>query len=169
MLSLNDSCWEDFTSGYQIKYDVSQPLRRLEAAVDSEETNEILDELWDELHHQGDVGTASYLAVPQLIRIGIKKTIIDRRLIGLVALIEIQRHVSNISIPQQYEEEYHQGLQQIENLIAANKTLPWKKEYTSCALAALAASKGQIDIARIIQEFDDPDLTEKFEEFLNDY
>lgn len=169
MLSLTDIRWQDFTSGYQLKYDASLSLKQLEAASSGNEVVQILDELWNELHHQGDVGTASYLAVPQLVRIGIEKRLTDWRLIGLIALIEIQRHESQIAIPQQYKAEYFSALQQIEELIAVNTNLPWDRKYTSCALAALAASKGQIDMAKVIQELSDPDLTEKFDEFLDNY
>ena len=169
MLSLTDPRWQDFISGYQMKYDASLPLKQLEAASDNDEIIQILDELWDELHHQGDVGTASYLAVPQLVRIGLNKKFADWRLIGLVALIEVQRHESPVVLPQEYEAEYFHALQQIEPLIAINTSLPWDREYASCALAALAASKGHIDMAKVIQEFSDPDLSEKFEEFLENY
>lgn len=169
MLSLTDPRWQNFTGGYKVPYDASLPLRQLEAASNDEDINQVLDELWDELHHQGDVGTASCLAIPQLVRIGLKKQLTTWRLIGLIALIEIQRHVSHVTIPQQYEAEYFGALQQVERLIAINSSLPWDREYTSCALAALAASKGQIAMARVILELDDPDLTEKFEEFLSDY
>jgi hypothetical protein len=169
MLSLDDKHWANFTSGYQLKYDASVPLKRLEAASNTTDRTQVLDELWDELHHQGDVGTASYLAVPHLIRIGIKDQLTDWRVIGLVALIEIQRHESPVAIPPEFEAEYFSALRQIEKLIALNTSLPWDSEYASCALAALAASKGQIAMAKVIQELNDPDLTEKFDEFLNEY
>ena len=169
MLSLTDPRWQDFTSGYRIKYDASLPLRQLEAALNNNDIIQALDELWDELHHQGDVGTASYVAVPQLVRIGLKKNLTDWRLIGLIALIEIQRHDSTVTIPPPYEVEYFSALQQIEQLITTNTDLPWTSEYASCALAALAASKGLIAMAKVIQELSDPDLTDKFDEFLANY
>lgn len=169
MLSLNDLRWKDFTSGYQIKYDASQSLKQLEAAVSIDAIIQVLDELWDELYHQGDVGTASYLAVPHLVRIGIEKQIIDWRLIGLIASIEIQRYVSTVPLAEEYKEEYLIALQQVEKLIAINKNSPWEREYASGALAALAASKGQVEMAKVIQELSDPDLTKKFDEFLDNY
>jgi len=169
MLSLDDPRWQNFTSGYQIEYDASKPLKQLEAASSPDEVIQILDELWDELHHQGDLGTASYLAVPQLVRIGLAKRLSDWRLISLIGLIETQRHESPIAVPSQFEAEYFSALQQIEQLVAVNTSLSWDREYASCALAALAASKGQIAMAKVIQDLSDPDLTEKFEEFLNNY
>lgn len=39
--------------GYRIPYDASAPLIQLEAG------RHVWDELWNELHHQGDVGDAS--------------------------------------------------------------------------------------------------------------
>lgn len=169
MLSLKDPNWQHFIGGYQVPYDASGPLLKLQEAADAAVIAGILDELWEELHHQGDIGTASPLAVPQLIRIGIEQQITDWRLIGLVALIEIQRSENVKLLPKQYEAEYSLALQQVVALLAVNKALPWEETYAACALAALSTSKGQLAMARVIQELSDPDLTEKFEEFLANY
>jgi len=169
MLPLDNPQWQEFEGGYHIKYDASVPLKKLEAAASSENIKEIIEELSDELYHQGDVGVASYLAVPHLIRIGIEKQIIDWRLLNLVASIEVQRHKSGIRIPEQYEQDYLVSLQSIGKLTSINAHPLWDRTYACCALAALAASKGHIDMAEVILEFEDQDLTEKFGEFLDEY
>jgi hypothetical protein len=94
MLSLTDPRWRSLKGGYRRVYDASGALRRLE------EGHDVWDELWEELHHQGDVGEASYAAVPQLVRISRDGGHRDWNLYALVARIEIERHrKSNPPIP----------------------------------------------------------------------
>jgi len=89
-MELTDKIWKELKGGYKILYDVSIPLGQLENSDDDEAISKVWDELWNELHHQGDVGIASYLAVPQLVRIGIKKDLFDWNLLGICSVIEQQ-------------------------------------------------------------------------------
>jgi hypothetical protein len=45
------------------------------------------DQLWEELHHQGDVGEASYAAVPHLIRIQAQRSDVNWNLYALISTI----------------------------------------------------------------------------------
>jgi len=60
-----------------------------------EEVNKVYEELWNYLHPQGDVGIASYYAVPHMVRIAKEKGLIDCNVLGLVSIIKIQRHKKN--------------------------------------------------------------------------
>ncbi len=168
MVSLNDQIWKTVEGGYKILYDASIPLKLLQEYHQSDKQEKILDELFEELHHQGDVGLASYLAVPHLISIGIEHKITDWKLIGLVTTIEIARHSDhNPQLPSEYETFYFESLNRIQDLVKLNSD--WNRTYTCCALSALAAAKGQIDMAKVILELESSDLTEKFNEFLENY
>ncbi|HEY0686085.1 MAG TPA: hypothetical protein VGD45_27325 [Steroidobacter sp.] len=68
MMSLDDERWRQLKGGYRVTYDPSGALKLLESGVD------VWGELWDELHHQGDVDVASYAAVPHLVRIATSAT-----------------------------------------------------------------------------------------------
>src|SRR5678809_694906 len=83
MLALTDKRWQRLHGGYRIPFDASVPLAQLEAG------KPVWDQLWEELHHQGDVGEASYAAVPHLVRITQGITVRDWNVYALVALIEI--------------------------------------------------------------------------------
>jgi hypothetical protein len=61
MLDLDDKRWEDLKGGYRIRFDPRPLLLKLESGTDSEV---VWRELWGGLYHQGDVGEASYAAVP---------------------------------------------------------------------------------------------------------
>ena len=87
-MTLDADVWKKSQGGYKIDYDASVPLRQLEEANDEEEIKRIYDELWNELHHQGDVGLASYLSLPQLVRIGKIKGLFDWNLLGLCCVID---------------------------------------------------------------------------------
>ena len=72
-MDLDNRSWTTLQGGYKIPHNASKPLKQLRDASRQEEFESIFAELWDNLHHQGDVGTASYLAVPQLVSICITK------------------------------------------------------------------------------------------------
>jgi hypothetical protein len=58
-------------------------------------------ELWDELHHQGDVGEASYAAVPIIVESYQKRGVIDWNAYAIVAIIELARNErDNPDVPQ---------------------------------------------------------------------
>ena len=101
-LSLDDPLWSTLEGGYRQPYDASAPLKALRAGDD------IWHELWEELHHQGDVGAASYAAVPQLVSIcgGAAERGVD--FYALIALIEIERHRRhNPPVPGWLADSYH--------------------------------------------------------------
>src|SRR5690349_8232747 len=107
MIPLNDKIWGELKGGYRMVYDVSVPLRLLEAADDPKDMDRIYNELFLELHHQGDVDLGSYLAIPQLIRIAKQKGLFDWNILALCATIEQQRHLGkNPPLPTQYLSYY---------------------------------------------------------------
>ncbi|TIV05519.1 MAG: hypothetical protein E5W00_19985, partial [Mesorhizobium sp.] len=66
MMGFSDERWSGLTGGYKVVYDPRPALRRLTVHYGDKS---VWDELWNELHHQGDVGDASYAAVVELARI----------------------------------------------------------------------------------------------------
>ena len=87
-LSFDDECWKHLTGGYKIPFDPRPSLRKLENQHD---TATAWKELWDELHHQGDVGDASYAAVPELVRLHRIVGAADWNFYAMVAIIELSR------------------------------------------------------------------------------
>ena len=84
MISFDDKRWEGLMGGYKLVYDPRPALRKLESS--SAAIEPIWHELWEDLHHQGDVGEASYAAVPS------RSAEPDWNPYGLVAVVEIERH-----------------------------------------------------------------------------
>jgi len=76
----------EMKGGYNIPYNPVPVLLRLDKDLDAQS------ELWDNLHHQGDVGWASYAAVPQMARICKALPSRDWNPYALACTIEIERH-----------------------------------------------------------------------------
>src|SRR5258705_6535681 len=167
MIPLNDSKWKEFEGGYRIPEDASIPLKKLEEATTSQEIGLIFFELWNELHHQGDVGLASYFSVPHIIRIAKEKKLYNWNVFGLVATIEIERHLNNPKLAKEFEQAYLHSIQEeLPELIKQMMTDKRDAGLTSGVLSALAVSKGHIEMADAILKMEDQDL---IKEFLENY
>lgn len=92
MLTLDDPRWQQLNGGYHLRYDPTPALRKLESNFDIDNTWQ---ELWTELHHQGDVDVASYAAIPQLVRIQKEHGRLGWNLYALASTIEIERYRRN--------------------------------------------------------------------------
>ena len=88
--------------GYGIPYDPKPALKKLSSSRD-----EAISELWENLYHQGDIGLASFEAVPKLVQAGE---------LSLVAAIEVARYLeSNPKLPTLLKTEYDLALKQALN------------------------------------------------------
>ncbi|NOW94528.1 hypothetical protein [Mucilaginibacter sp. SG564] len=167
-LDLNSSVWKNMEGGYRrTSYDASIALKKLEQANTLQAIEPIYQELWDELHHQGDVGLASYYAVPHLIRIAREKQLVDYNVLGLVSVIEIQRHKEdNPKLPKALTPDYEMAIKELGELAKFIMNQNWDLSLTSCALTAIALAKGQIKLANAILNMDSED---QIDEFLETY
>jgi hypothetical protein len=166
MLSLNDPIWKTFEGGYRYPYDASLLLRQLQNATQDYEIKSVIDEFWQELHHQGDVGLASYMSVPHLIRIVNEKQLNDLDIINLICTIEVQRHKNNPPLPAEYISDYENSLQELIKFPLQDINENWNLENSAILLTAIALSKGQTKLACAIFYMDREDV---IDEFLENY
>lgn len=163
MIQLNDSRWKEFEGGYRTPYDASIALKKLAEAENKKEADEIFKELWDELHHQGDVGLASYFSLPHIIQISKEKKFIDYNVFGLVAVIETERHTDNPIIPTEFETDYLQEIRTgIIDLAVTIIQDNWDATLASTVMAALAAVKGHTEMAKAISKMEDSSIVNEF-------
>ena len=161
MLALTDKRWQQFHGGYRIPYDASAPLIRLEAG------ELIWDELWEELHHQGDVGEASYAAVPHLVRIAQNAAIRNWNAYALIALIEIERHrKTNPSLPDWLRPDYEAAWRDIASLALNDLGTSGDALMIQSALSVVAIARGQLKLGALLSHFDDSEVDELAEEKL---
>jgi len=111
MLSLDDNRWMLMQGGYRMPFDPRPLLARLESNTN---TASVWPDLWDELHHQGDVGEASYAAVPHLIRICRSRGELDWNVYAFTAIVELSRGKGdNPDVPEWLSEGYFRAIDEL--------------------------------------------------------
>jgi len=114
---LTDPKWEKLEGGYRMPYDPRPVMSRLASEI---EVAEGWQELWNELHHQGDVGEASYAAVTVLVDLYSSGRQPDWNLFSLSAIVEIERHrKGNPPLPQWLSEDYQTAWRKLTALAIA--------------------------------------------------
>lgn len=166
MINLDEQIWKALEGGYRIPYDVSIPLKKLENTSDPKTIERIWSELWNELHHQGDVGVASYLAVPQLVRIAKLKDFYNWNFLGIWCVIEQQRLLgNNPSLPEKYKGYYFSGLNNLNEFVIKNIARETDDITFRIALSTLALCSKQIKLSKAIMNLDDDTMDEFLEQF----
>lgn len=156
MLNLDDNRWTDLTGGYRIKCDPRPLLARLDSGQDKAAAWR---GLWEELHHQGDVGEASYASVPHLVKIHRKSSAVDWNTYAIVAIIELARKKgNNPDLPQWLEEDYLQAIQELAEIGAAEISSAKKPEEVRAILSIIAIAKGLRTHARFLVEYSEYEL-----------
>jgi hypothetical protein len=164
-MELDDRIWATLQGGYKIPYNASKPLKKLRDATRQNEFAVIFAELWDNLHHQGDVGIASYLAIPQLVSICINKKSLDWNFIGLCVVIENCRlDGNNPELPEEYHNSYFESLSQLERYLLLNFKSITDQTALRLSLALFATVNGQPDLGKAIEILEEDLLQEFLEE-----
>jgi len=159
MLALDDPRWKGLKGGYREPYDASVALVRLEQGED------VWDELWQELHHQGDVGDASYAAVPHLVRIAAMRGRRDWNLYALVSTIEVERHRKlNPPLPEWMADGYQGAWQQLLTLAVADLRDVQDGETVRSILGAVAIAKGALKLGALLSDLDESEVSDMLEQ-----
>jgi len=156
MLSLDDKRWQDLWGGYRIPFDPRPLLSMLESGRD---TKDVWHEIWGELHHQGDVGDASYATVPHLVRIYRHRGSIDWNTYAIVAVIELARGKgSNPEVPRWMESDYFKAIQELAETGTAEILGAKDPETIRAILCILAIATGAKTHARFLLEYSENEL-----------
>jgi hypothetical protein len=160
MLSLSDPRWRELEGGYRESYDASDALTRMERG------EAVWDELWQELHHQGDVGVASYAAIPQIVRICGSWNSRDWNLYALAATIEIERHrKNNPELPGWLEESYREAWAGLAKLALADLAGKLDELTLRSALSVVALGRGNLKLAALLNYA----ATDEIDAYLQEY
>lgn len=153
MLPLDDPRWQLYTGGYRVPYDASVPLRRL---FEEGASPALWDELWQELYQQGDVGPASFAAVPWLLEYSRRSQELDWNAFGLIAVIELERPRSccNCPMPAELAESYDEAMARLPEVVGAHAQKEWPPILMQHIVACLALARGQRLLARAYLEMD---------------
>jgi hypothetical protein len=111
MLAADDDRRSSLKSAYRKPLDPRALVKKLETEADEEA---FWKELWNELHHQGDVGDASYAAVPLLVETHRKRGVADWNTYASVSIIELARtQPQNPPVPAWLSGDYFFALQEL--------------------------------------------------------
>ena len=140
-LDLADERWAGLLGGYRIPYDPRKALRLLERG---EDVAGAWNELWNELHHQGDIGEASFAAVPYLLRIHEHRSVPDWNTYALAATIELARdNASNPKLPADLQQSYEYAWMRLIEIGLRELHLANDITLISSIIGVLAIGKGQ--------------------------
>jgi hypothetical protein len=164
MLPLDSPKWSQLKHAYGAASDIPDMLRQLETFPphDGYEAPPYF-MLWSSLCHQDDVYTASYAAVPHIIRVlASAPARAHWDFFGLPTCIEIARASGRgPEIPSELCDAYFAALHQMPALAGAAAGAQWDEGHCRAVAAAIAAAKGQPTLARAILELD-PDTIRDF-------
>lgn len=159
MISLDSAEWHQLTHAYGTASDIPGLLQQLTSRFRPAESAEAepWHALWSALCHQGDVYAASYAAMPHIVRIGLNAPgPIDMGFFLLPACVEVSRaRGRGPQMPAVLARPYFESLPLIHESAFRHRANAWDKYMTRSVLAALAAAKGEIDLAEILTELDD--------------
>ena len=165
MLDLDSPRWSELRHAYGSASNIPGLLRLLSTLPTSEDDKEPWFSLWSALAHQGDVYTASFAAIPHVVHaLASAPEKADFTYFQFPAWVEICRGKTGVEIPADLQAAYFVALSQLPSLVAAAATREWSPETLPCALAAVAAAKGQVTIAEAVLELT-PEVAEEFLEW----
>lgn len=158
MLSLDDPRWSEFQHAYGVAGDIPALLRTLASSTGPNSGYEDGPwfSLWSSLCHQGDVYTASYVAVPHIVHIASEaKGPVDFSFFQLPAAIEIARQTGRgPDIPEAYADDYRYAIAQLVKNVSLHRNEAWDQSMLLSAAAAQAVAKGHIDVAQALLNLD---------------
>lgn len=161
-LPLDSPRWAELEHAYGNAHDTPMLLAQLEGLPSSLDGAEPWYALWSALAHQGDVYSASFAAVPYVVRaLATAPCKADFSYFQFPAVVEISRQQKDVLVPDDLRADYFAALAALPKLVAAAADKDWDAGFLSCALAAIAAAKGYGAVAEAALELS-PDVAPEF-------
>jgi len=159
LLSINDPKWQTYRGGYKYPVaDIVPFLKKLQTAQLAESDWEIL---WDDLHHQGDIGEASYAVVPYLAEYAAQAMPIAWHAFGFSAVVELARDdIRNPPLPDEVADDYKSAIQNLATIALSRGKECWGENCFEPVMGCLALSLGHRQHARAYLDLTGSELTE---------
>ena len=157
MFGLDDIRWNNLTGGYKTPFDPRPLLTRLATEPDAAT---VWHELWEELHHQGDVGEASYAVIPHLVRIHRMRGVVDDwNTYAVVAIIELARpEPRNPKIPEWLEQDYFRAIEELAEVGIAEISRTKEPDAVRAKLSVIAIAKGLRNHGRFLVNYSESEI-----------
>ena len=165
MVELDSGRWRHLTDAYGTAELVPGLLAQLSSfPIESNSSSEPWFSLWSRLYHQGDVYPASFAAVPHVVAaMATAPANATLSFFLLPAAIELARHQHQIEVASEFLSDYRHALDSIPQLAAQAAARPWDTNFCQSVLAAIAASRAQYDLSRLLMDIETSDLKEVLE------
>jgi len=164
-LPLDSARWDQLQHAYGDASDIPELLRQLETVPASKGEYEPWFSLWSALAHQNDVYTASFAAVPHVVRaLATSPLTADASYFQFPVVVEAWRQENKVAIPEDLQVMYFAALGALPDLVAKASKREWSGDFLVCALSALAAAKGFGKVATAVMEMT-PEVAEEFSEW----
>jgi hypothetical protein len=151
LMPLDDSRWATYSGGYRLPYNIVPLIHRLNSEGTSRGFWEVV---WSELHHQGDVGEASYALVPYLVDHQSRRQELDEQLFQFCVIVELQQpENSNPPIPPESELSFTMAMRQLPVIGAEHLRRGSTEAVVMGIAAATALAGGHRVLARAYVEF----------------
>ena len=162
MISLDSPEWQNLKHAYGSASDIPELLRQLDTLPSADGNAEPWFSLWSGLAHQGDVYSASFAAVPHVVRVlATSPEVASFTYFQFPTWVEICRQRHGLHVPEDLASDYFHALKMLASLVCAASVREWDSDFLSVALSAMAVSKGFALIAEAVQELND-DTAEQF-------
>jgi len=166
-ISLDSPRWGELVHAYGQASDVPELLRRVANVPTSANEQEPWFSLWSALAHQNDVYSASFAAVPHVVRVlATSPMTADSSYFQFPAVVETCSQQKGVQIPDDLQADYFAALAALPTLVAQAADREWDSGFLACALSAVAAAKGFGNVAEAVLEMT-PDVADEFMEWLN--
>lgn len=122
--------------------------------------------LWSALYHQGDIYSASFAAVPEIVKhlAGCPERA-TASFFSLPAAIEVAREKEGIEVPAELKEEYFSAVSRLGSLASKIACIETGDDIARSAIAAFAVSASQHSYAELILEISSAEIPEVMEWF----
>jgi len=169
VLDLADPRWTQLDGAYRRPFDPRPSLARLEAgAGEGDAVDAAWLDLWNHLHHQGNVDLASYATVPHLLRIHRARATPDWNTYALMQAIEWERSAAhNPPLPDWLRAGYDQAWHDVVALALADLAHSDDKLLNRCALGVVAMARGLRTAGHLLVGFSEDELEEMVHNYLS--
>jgi hypothetical protein len=156
LIDFNDKRWLEMKGGYRVPFDPRSALAQLRDGI---RTEDAWHALWEGLHHQGDVGEASYAAVPLLVEFCGARGDGGWNLFALVAVIELARlNPKNPPLPTWLEPDYVAALNSLAQFASTQILSATDPLEARAILAVLAIRAGLRSHADALLSYSDKEM-----------
>lgn len=142
----DDNRWLELNGGYGTPYDPRGAIRKLT----HDDADNAWEELWQELHHQGDIGEVSYAAISKIVDAHAARGVPEWNTYALAATIEeARKNPKNPALPSWLASDYEAAWCRLQVMALSELPKATTGELIDSIFAALAFGKNRAALGRM--------------------